>query len=86
MRTAESRWIIVYNARHNVAEAGVAQHIEEKEDGLLISSVASCSNLWTLIMDEGTGFTSQVYQLSPLFLNEVRSSSLDLLLRLISEN
>jgi len=55
-----------------VAEARLAQHIQKgNEDGLLISSVASCSNLWALIMDAGTGFTSQVYQLSPLFLNKV---------------
>ncbi|XP_076910389.1 casein kinase 1-like protein HD16, partial [Bidens hawaiensis] len=79
MRMPASQWIIVYDAcrpmmqryHHSVAEAEVAQHIQEgKDDGLLISSVASCSNLWTLIMDEGTGFTSQVYQLSPLFLNK----------------
>ncbi|KAK1408003.1 hypothetical protein QVD17_39632 [Tagetes erecta] len=74
-----TQWISVYNARrpmkqryhYNVAEARLAQHIQKgNEDGLLISSVASCSNLWALIMDAGTGFTSQVYQLSPLFLNK----------------
>ncbi|KAD5507968.1 hypothetical protein R6Q59_031336 [Mikania micrantha] len=74
-----TQWISVYNARrpmkqryhYNVAEVRLAQHIQKgNEDGLLISSVASCSNLWALIMDAGTGFTSQVYQLSPLFLNK----------------
>ncbi|KAI7752818.1 hypothetical protein M8C21_001290 [Ambrosia artemisiifolia] len=56
---------------YNVAEVRLAQHIQKgNEDGLLISSVASCSNLWALIMDAGTGYTSQVYQLSPLFLNK----------------
>lgn len=55
-----------------MADLRLAQHIEKgNEDGLLISSVASCSNLWALIMDAGTGFTSQVYQLSPQFLNKV---------------
>lgn len=50
----------------------IPQHIEKgNEDGLFISSVASCSNLWALIMDAGTGFTTQVYQISPLFLNKV---------------
>ncbi|KAF2285337.1 hypothetical protein GH714_000120 [Hevea brasiliensis] len=34
-------------------------------------SVASCSNLWALIMDAGTGFTAQVYELSPYFLHKV---------------
>ncbi|KAI3823651.1 hypothetical protein L1987_05091 [Smallanthus sonchifolius] len=57
---------------HDVADVRLAQHIQKgNEDGLLISSVASCSNLWALIMDAGTGFTSQVYQLSPLFLDKV---------------
>ncbi|XP_008787870.1 casein kinase 1-like protein HD16 [Phoenix dactylifera] len=74
-----TQWISVYNARlpmkqryhYNVADARVAQHVERgNEDGLLISCVASCSNLWALIMDAGTGFTSQVYELSPLFLHK----------------
>ncbi|XP_076895196.1 casein kinase 1-like protein HD16 isoform X2 [Bidens hawaiensis] len=74
-----TQWISVYNARrpmkqryhYNVAEVRLAQHIQKgNEDGLLISSVASCSNLWAIIMDAGTGYTSQVYQLSPVFLNK----------------
>lgn len=40
-------------------------------DGLLISCVSSCSNLWALIMDAGTGFSNQVYELSPFFLHKV---------------
>ncbi|KAG6414511.1 hypothetical protein SASPL_127313 [Salvia splendens] len=59
------QWISVYNARrpmkqryhYNVADLRLDQHIEKgNEDGLYISSVASCSNLWALIMDTGTGF------------------------------
>ncbi|XP_042418506.1 casein kinase 1-like protein HD16 [Zingiber officinale] len=74
-----TQWISVYNSRqpmkqryhYNVADARLAQHIDRgNEDGLLISSVASCSNLWALIMDAGTGFTSQVYELSPFFLHK----------------
>ncbi|OIT21623.1 PREDICTED: casein kinase 1-like protein HD16 [Nicotiana attenuata] len=74
-----TQWISVYNARrpmkqryhYNVADTRLAQHIEKgNEDGLFISSVASCSNLWALIMDAGTGFTAQVYELSPLFLHK----------------
>ncbi|XP_042498035.1 casein kinase 1-like protein HD16 isoform X2 [Macadamia integrifolia] len=74
-----TQWISVYNARrpmkqryhYNVADARLAQHIEKgNEDGLFISSVASCSNLWALIMDAGTGFTDQVYELSPYFLHK----------------
>ncbi|KAG5524520.1 hypothetical protein RHGRI_031251 [Rhododendron griersonianum] len=79
MRKPEMKWIIILNPHqamdqrylHNVADARVAHHIERGwEDGLLVSSVASCQNLWTLILDSGTGFTSQVYKLSPGFLDE----------------
>lgn len=74
-----TQWISIYNARlpmkqryhYNVADARLAQHVERGiTDGLLISCVASCSNLWALIMDAGTGFTSQVYELSPFFLHK----------------
>ncbi|CAN1161844.1 Casein kinase 1-like protein HD16 [Linum perenne] len=74
-----TQWISVYNARrpmkqryhYNVADARLSQHIEKGyEDGLFISSAASCSNLWAIIMDAGTGFTAQVYELSPHFLHK----------------
>ncbi|XP_058736200.1 casein kinase 1-like protein HD16 [Vicia villosa] len=74
-----TQWISIYNARmpmkqryhYNVADARLEQHVERGiADGLLISCVASCSNLWALIMDAGTGFTNQVYKLSPLFLHK----------------
>ncbi|KAJ8458576.1 hypothetical protein OPV22_031502 [Ensete ventricosum] len=74
-----TQWISVYNARrpmkqryhYNVADVRLAQHIEKgNEDSLFISCVASCSNLWALIMDAGTGFTSQVYEMSPNFLHK----------------
>ncbi|KAJ9183116.1 hypothetical protein P3X46_007022 [Hevea brasiliensis] len=74
-----TQWISIYNARlpmkqryhYNVADGRLAQHVEKGiADGLLISSVASCSNLWALIMDAGTGFTNQVYELSPSFLHK----------------
>jgi hypothetical protein len=55
-----------------VADSRLTQHVEKgNEDGLYISSVASCTNLWALIMDAGTGFTAQVYELSPVFLHKV---------------
>jgi len=58
---------------YNVADGRLAQHVERGiADGLLISCVASCSNLWALIMDAGTGFTNQVYKLSPFFLHKVK--------------
>eukprot|EP00245_Coleochaete_scutata_P006001 TRINITY_DN20102_c0_g1_i1.p1 TRINITY_DN20102_c0_g1~~TRINITY_DN20102_c0_g1_i1.p1 ORF type:complete len:771 (-),score=179.79 TRINITY_DN20102_c0_g1_i1:959-3271(-) len=72
-----TQWITVYNARrpmkqryhYNVADARLSQHVEKgNADGLYISSVASCQNLWALIMDAGTGYTAQVYELSHVFL------------------
>ncbi|KAH7436470.1 hypothetical protein KP509_05G021400 [Ceratopteris richardii] len=74
-----TQWISVYNARrpmkqryhYNVADNRLAQHIDKgNEDGLYISSVASCTNLWALIMDAGTGFNHQVYELSQYFLHK----------------
>lgn len=74
-----TQWISVYNARrpmkqryhYNVADARLQQHVEKgNEDGLFISCVASSANLWALIMDAGTGFCSQVYELSPMFLHK----------------
>ncbi|XP_057976766.1 casein kinase 1-like protein HD16 [Malania oleifera] len=74
-----TQWISVYNARrpmkqryhYNVSDVRLSQHIEKgNEDGLFISSVASCQNLWALIMDAGTGFSAQVYELSPIFLRK----------------
>ncbi|KAB5514062.1 hypothetical protein DKX38_027968 [Salix brachista] len=75
-----TQWISVYNARrpmkqryhYNVADTRLSQHIEKgNEDGLFISCVASCSNLWALIMDAGTNFSAQVYELSTHFLHKV---------------
>lgn len=55
-----------------MADERLSQHIVKgNEDGLFISSVASCASLWALIMDAGTGFTSQVYELSSSFLHKV---------------
>lgn len=46
---------------YNVANARVDQHVEKgNDDGLYISSVACCHELWALIMDAGTGFSAQV--------------------------
>ncbi|RDX65587.1 Casein kinase 1-like protein HD16, partial [Mucuna pruriens] len=63
-----TQWISIYNARlpmkqryhYNVSDARLEQHVERGiADGLLISCVSSCCNLWALIMDAGTGFTGQ---------------------------
>ncbi|KAL3632966.1 Casein kinase 1-like protein hd16 [Castilleja foliolosa] len=72
-----TQWISIYNARkpmkqryhYNVMDVRLSQHIEKgTEDGLFISCVGSSQNLWALIMDAGTGFTEQVYELSSSFL------------------
>ncbi|XAR53322.1 Non-specific serine/threonine protein kinase [Bertholletia excelsa] len=77
--TPATQWISVYNSRssmkqryhYNVMDARLQQHVEKgKEDGLYISCVASSGNLWAVVMDAGTGFTSQVYELSPVFLHK----------------
>lgn len=74
-----TQWISVYNARrpmkqryhYNVADARLKQHIDKgNEDGLYISCVASATNLWALIMDAGTGFSCQVWELSNVFLHK----------------
>uniref|UniRef100_A0A804QF37 non-specific serine/threonine protein kinase n=2 Tax=Zea mays TaxID=4577 RepID=A0A804QF37_MAIZE len=74
-----AQWISVYNARwpikqryhYNVADSRLSQHIEKgNDDGLYISSMASSANLWALIMDAGTGFCSQVYELLLVFLHK----------------
>lgn len=57
---------------YNVAHTRVAQHVEKGvEDGLYMSSVGCCQDLWAVIMDAGTGFTAQVYNLSATFLPKV---------------
>ncbi|KAL8102390.1 casein kinase 1-like protein HD16 [Apium graveolens] len=77
--TPATQWISVYCSRppmkqryhYNVTDSRLYQHVEKaKEDGLHISSVASSSNLWAVVMDAGTGFTSQVYEISPVFLHK----------------
>ncbi|MBA0804032.1 hypothetical protein Gohar_014186, partial [Gossypium harknessii] len=56
---------------YNVADLRLSQHVSKgNEDGLFISCVASAANLWALIMDAGTGFSSQVYELSTVFLHK----------------
>ncbi|KAL8031878.1 hypothetical protein ABFX02_13G058100 [Erythranthe guttata] len=74
----EAQWIILFDDRppmeqryfYDVETVNVDQHIEQgKTDGLFISNVASCLNLWTFILDKQTGFTDQVYLISSTFLD-----------------
>ncbi|KAI3724875.1 hypothetical protein L1987_64642 [Smallanthus sonchifolius] len=77
--TPANQWISVYSSRtpmkqryyYNVKDSRLNQHVEQgKNDGIYISSVASAQNLWAVIMDAGTGFTSQVHEISPVFLRK----------------
>ncbi|XP_068650001.1 casein kinase 1-like protein HD16 [Aristolochia californica] len=79
MGSPATQWISVYNARrpmkqryhYNVADTRLSQHVEKgNEDGLYISCIASSGNMWALIMDAGTSFCSQVYELSAVFLHK----------------
>eukprot|EP01018_Ginkgo_biloba_P005321 Gb_26535 [translate_table: standard] len=47
---------------HNLEDSEVAHHVEQGcQDGLFTSNVASCTSKWTIIMDNGTGFTAQLF-------------------------
>lgn len=47
----------------------VAQHIAKgNEDGLQVTSVGCATDLWALIMDAGTEYTEQLYNISDEFL------------------
>ncbi|KAI5675161.1 hypothetical protein M9H77_06111 [Catharanthus roseus] len=77
--TPATQWISVYNARlpmkqryhFNVSDTRLPEHVERgNKDSLFISSVASCSNLWAVVMDAGTNFSMQVFEISQQFLNK----------------
>lgn len=67
-----NKYLLDCRYHYNLADTRLRQHIDKgNEDGLYISCVASAANLWALIMDAGTGFSSQVYELSAVFLHKV---------------
>jgi hypothetical protein len=46
---------------YNVSNHRLDVHVSKGfDDGLYISSVCACGDLWAIIMDAGTGFTQQV--------------------------
>ncbi|XP_044390878.1 casein kinase 1-like protein HD16 [Triticum aestivum] len=74
-----TQWISIYSARrnmkqryhYNIADSRLPHHIQKGyEDGVFISCIASSKNVWALIMDAGTGFSSQVFDLSQNFLQK----------------
>uniref|UniRef100_A0A7I4BP73 Uncharacterized protein n=1 Tax=Physcomitrium patens TaxID=3218 RepID=A0A7I4BP73_PHYPA len=53
---------------YDAVDSRLTEHVEKgNEDSLYISSVASCTNLWALVMDTRTRFTAQVHELSHVF-------------------
>lgn len=65
------QWITVYNKfkpmkqryHCNVASNRLLVHVEKGwADGLYITSVCSCQGAWAVVMDAGSGFTSQIYR------------------------
>jgi hypothetical protein len=66
---------------YNVANTRVDQHVEKgNDDGLYISSVACCQELWALIMDAGEqlfqGLNISSHVSNRLFLDHEKRSSL----------
>jgi len=68
------QWITIYNKHvpmkqryhYNVSGHRLDVHVAKGvADGLFISSVGCAGELWAVIMDAGTGFTSQVYSVTP---------------------
>lgn len=48
---------------YNVATNRLLAHVQKGwEDGLYISAVACCNNLWAVVLDAGTEFTQQIYK------------------------
>ena len=66
-----SQWITVYNKHapmkqryhYNVSNQRLDVHVAKGfEDGLFISSVCACGDLWAIIMDAGAGYNGQTYK------------------------
>ncbi|GAB4822654.1 hypothetical protein N2152v2_009700 [Parachlorella kessleri] len=67
------QWITVYNqyqpmqeqCYYNLSSHQVDEDVAEGfGDGLYISSMCACGELWAIIMDAGTGFSKQVYKVT----------------------
>ncbi len=48
---------------YNVSTQRLLVHVQKGwEDGLFVTSVASCDDLWAIVMDAGTEYTQQIYK------------------------
>jgi hypothetical protein len=55
--------VLFHRYHYNVNTSRLLVHVQKGwEDGLYISCVASCGNLWAIVMDAGTEFTQQIYK------------------------
>lgn len=72
-----TQWITIYNKmpsmkqryHYNVSSNRLEFHVNKGlADGLYISSVACCGDLWAVIMDAGTNNTAQTWAVEPEFL------------------
>jgi len=72
-----TQWLTIYSRyramkqryHYNVTDSRVSQHVDKGlADGLFVSSVSCCQDLWALVLDVGNGYSAQVYQLCPQFL------------------
>jgi serine/threonine protein kinase len=69
-----SQWITIYNKHapmkqryhYNVSNQRLNVHVSKGfDDGLCITSVCACGELWAIIMDAGAGYNGQVYRATP---------------------
>ncbi len=72
-----TQWITIYNKmrpmkqryHYNVSANRLEFHVNKGlADGLYISAVACCGDLWAVIMDAGTNHTAQTWTVEPEFL------------------
>lgn len=53
---------------YNVNTSRLLVHVQKGwEDGLYISCVSSCQNLWAIVMDAGTDYTQQIYKVRAVY-------------------
>jgi len=71
---AAQQWITVHTRappmkqryHYNVSTQRLLVHVQKGwEDSLFVTSVASCDDLWAIVMDAGTEYTQQIYKVHP---------------------
>ncbi|GAX84656.1 hypothetical protein CEUSTIGMA_g12077.t1 [Chlamydomonas eustigma] len=71
---AAQQWITVHTRaqpmkqryHYNVSTSRLLVHVQKGwEDGLFVTCVASCDDLWAIVMDAGTEYSQQIYKVHP---------------------